>query len=205
MNIYLQIIIFFILSNIASRLIIKYIRGNIYLRIIRITTAYLPYLSIFFFVSLPNISFNIEVFYLILSMIVAIILLIPEYKNFIFSIKKEYSFLHSNIVGPQLLSRLVEGTIVPIIEEMFFRGLIPINHFSAKTIIISILLLLLFNISHYFGKDKNLLYQMKLLIFSLCSIALYLLSGNLIYSIILHILYNLPYVYSNFHRYYFHR
>ncbi|EAE1300598.1 CPBP family intramembrane metalloprotease [Listeria monocytogenes] len=200
----LLILIFYTLSMLVSRAITKWIRGNIGLTVLRVSLAYCPYLFIFIFIPLPDFSFSLNLPLTLASILMGLALIGLDYKNFLYGIKKEYAFMNREVSFPQLFSRASEGILAPICEEMFFRGIIPLVG-GVYQLTISILSIFLFNLSHYFGNDKSLVYHLKLIAFSLISTALYMLSHNIIYCILFHIFYNLPYVYANYHRYFFHQ
>ncbi|MBC1253626.1 CPBP family intramembrane metalloprotease [Listeria welshimeri] len=200
----LIILIFFIISMLLSRAITKWIRGNLFLTIIRVSLAYTPYLLIFVFIPFPSFSFQLKLNFILLSMILGFVLIGLDYKNFLYGIKKEYSFLNPKVSFHQLFSRASEGILAPIFEELFFRGIIPLAT-GAYQFLISLLSIMLFNLSHYIGNDKSIKYHLKLVLFSSMSTGIYIYSQNIIYCIIFHICYNLPYVYSHYHRYFFHQ
>ncbi|MDT3959811.1 hypothetical protein RPL90_07930, partial [Staphylococcus kloosii] len=54
----------------------------------------------------------------------------------------------------KLISRLSEVTLIPIIEELFYRGTIPLD--SNNTYFFIVFSILMFNISHYIGGLKNI-------------------------------------------------
>lgn len=198
------IILFFIFSILLSRVIIKQIRGNLFLTLLRVSLVYSPYLLIFIVIPFPSFSFDLDFKLVLVAILMGLALIGLDYKNFLFSIKKEYAFLSPEVSFPQLFSRASEGILAPIFEEMFFRGIIPLAT-GAYQLLVAFLSIILFNLSHYIGNDKSIKFHLKLILFSLLSTGLYLFSNNIIYCIIFHIFYNIPYVYSNYHRYFFHQ
>lgn len=197
---------YFVIAFISSTIIVKLLRGNFFVRLIRILTSYLPYYLIFFTFPFPKYSLNLDIKIVIFSLLAISLLLIFEYKSFVISISKNYSFLYKKPEKLQLLSRTIECTMVPMTEEIFFRGLIPTDTKDIYFIIIcSILTNTLFIISHFIHRKWDVRFALKLLVLSLISTYIYIYTENILYSVIIHMIYNTPKTYSYFHRFFFHK
>lgn len=189
--VYIAFIVFCFTSFFISKLIIKYVRGNVLLRLIRVVFCFSPYLLIYLFFPLPIFSFKIDTEPIIYIVIFFLILLIMEFKNIYYKFQRKYSFLFHRIEKKQFINIVAEGSLIPIIEELFFRGTIPIHSNSNIHITIFIIIsIMLFHYIHYLGNDKSKIYHIKLFIFNIFTVFLYLKFQNITYCILFHILYN---------------
>ncbi|MFS7208215.1 hypothetical protein CKN86_13280 [Carnobacterium divergens] len=191
----------FIISNIMSLLIRKFVRGNMYLRIVRIVTIDLFYLSIFLFFPFPNISTRVDILPIIIVFFLSAILRFIDYEQLKRSLKKSYMKFQPRTTLGNLISRSGEVFIIPVIEELFYRGTIPINSSKLEILIFCIISMVLFNLAHYIGRKSDLKYHLKITVFSIISTLIYLYTGNLAYSILFHVLYNLPWFFIYLRKY----
>ncbi|WP_342475275.1 CPBP family intramembrane glutamic endopeptidase [Weizmannia sp. FSL K6-0777] len=194
---YITFTLVFLLSLSLSYIIRKYVRGNIFFRIMRIFLMPVPYLLIFLFIPFPLIDFNIDILYLIVVIFLSLAFILLDYKNLLNSNKRALFDFMPKMKGEQLISRFSEVSIVPIIEELFFRGFISLGASYPQLILSVIISSFLFSVAHYIGNDKSIKYHVKLCLFSITSVVIYLVSENLLYSIIFHILFNLPWFITN--------
>ncbi|QHW35910.1 CPBP family intramembrane metalloprotease [Staphylococcus ursi] len=172
----------------------KYIRGGMIARVIRIIIINLPFLSIFMFTNLPSIELKVSLDFLTLSIIAAIIMIIFEIPKIYYSNKKIMLKLSYDVKLKNLFSRFSEVTLVPITEELFYRGVLSFSLLNVKAQLLMIVSVILFNIAHFVGRGvKNPIYYLKLTLFSIIAIFIYLKTKNIIYPVIFHILYNIPY------------
>lgn len=202
---YITYITIFIFSLITSYWLRKYIRGNIYHRIVRVISINLPYLLIFLFVPFPRVDFELDIRLVLLTFILATMFILLNVKNLIYSNKRAFLLFTPKVKGEQLISRFSEISLIPVIEEFFYRGIIPLNGDVIEVVLAILLSTLLFSVAHYIGNDKSWMYHIKLIFFSLTSSSIYLMSENLVYSIIFHVIFNLPWFVTNCRVYLFHK
>lgn len=199
----LILLIVFLVAMISSYSIRRFIRGNLFLRILRVLIINLPYLLIFIWLPLPKYNFKVSFFACMVVSLLAFINILLDYKNLKLANNSKFFTFLPVVEGKHLISRFSELTIIPIIEELFYRGSIPIDGSETEIIIFSIVTAFLFNVAHYIGNNKTMGYHIRLFIFSIISICIYLYSHNIIYPIIFHIIYNLPWFIVNCRMYYF--
>lgn len=178
------------------------VRGNIVLRVIRIVSINIPYLIVFFVVPIPYFNFKFDWLYIVIVVLAAIGYTIGDFNN----LKKTsnlalFPYL-DRVKGKHLLSRGSEVLITPVIEEMFYRGVIPIKDGFTNIILIFLLSTSMFGFAHYMGEAKELDYQIKLFIISIVTFTLYYWSQNIVYSILFHMLCNLPWFFVNVKMYF---
>lgn len=182
------------------------VKGNTFLRVVRIFSMYMPYLVVYLFCSFPKYNIHVNLSFLLIVIIFSIFYLLVDLNIFYHAFNEElYGFI-DRVGVKQLLSRAGEFTIVPIVEELFFRGVIPINTDIIESIFIFCISTFLFCLAHYIGRDSGKIFQMKVLMLSIVSFLLYYLTQNIIYSILFHMLCNFPWFLVSIHQFlYFKR
>ncbi|ETE01497.1 CPBP family intramembrane glutamic endopeptidase [Streptococcus pseudopneumoniae] len=179
----------------------KVVRGDLVLQIARIIAVDVPFLIVYFIFDFPRVdNYNLSLG-VIISLIFALCYILLDWKNI--------SYANNIAVFPflkkpkryQLYSRFGEITIVPIIEELFFRGTIPINGDIVETLVIFIFSGLLFSFAHYIEESRELQTNLKLWVLSLFSFIIYFITKNIIFSIIFHVICNIPWFISNYRLY----
>ena len=183
----LAIIVVFWIALPLSYQIQSKIRGDLLLRIVRILSINIPYLAIFLIIKYPSYSFFIN-YMILLPIILSIIYILIDFKNLSYSNNPAIFSYFGEVRKEQLLSRFSEVTVMPLIEELFYRGTIPITGSIKEILIIFLLTTLLFN-------------HLKLFILSLFSFLIYYFTHNIIYSIIFHVLCNIPWFVTNYRMY----
>ncbi|PFY88274.1 hypothetical protein COL53_22375 [Bacillus pseudomycoides] len=82
---------------------------------------------IFLFIPFPLIDFRIDPLHLLVVILLSIVFILMDYKNLLQSNKRALFVFMPKMKGQQLISRFGEISIIPIIEELFFRGFIPLE------------------------------------------------------------------------------
>ena len=185
----LAIIVVFWIALPLSYQIQSKIRGDLLLRIVRILSINIPYLAIFLIIKYPSYSFFIN-YMILLPIILSIIYILIDFKNLSYSNNPAIFSYFGEVRKEQLLSRFSEVTVMPLIEELFYRGTIPITG-SIKEILIIF----------YIGQSNDITFHLKLFILSLFSFLIYYFTHNIIYSIIFHVLCNIPWFVTNYRMY----
>lgn len=196
----LAIIVVFWIALPLSYQIQSKIRGDLLLRIVRILSINIPYLAIFLIIKYPSYSFFIN-YMILLPIILSIIYILIDFKNLSYSNNPAIFSYFGEVRKEQLLSRFSEVTVMPLIEELFYRGTIPITGSIKEILIIFLLTTLLFNLAHYIGQSNDITFHLKLFILSLFSFLIYYFTHNIIYSIIFHVLCNIPWFVTNYRMY----
>ncbi|MBF2480196.1 CPBP family intramembrane metalloprotease [Listeria seeligeri] len=194
---YILFVIFFLISLFLSRIIRKYVRGNVVVRLIRILLMGCSYLLIFIFIPFPKINFEVSISFLLVVILLSIVFILFDCKQLLQSNRRGLFAFLPKVKGEQLISRFGEVSIIPIVEELFFRGTIPFEASNFHTVLMVFLSTVLFSIAHYFGNDKTVKYHVILCLFSITSAGIYIFSENIIYSIVFHIIFNMPWFITN--------
>ncbi|WP_445081169.1 CPBP family intramembrane glutamic endopeptidase [Lactococcus sp. KTH0-1S] len=177
------------------------IRGNLFLRIIRIVGMNIPYLAVFSVLPIPQYDFRVKTSLIIISALAALIYTTFDIQNLRNSMNKYLFHYLKKVEGKNLVSRGGEVIIVPVIEELFFRGVVPLEASVKEIIIVFGVSTLLFLVAHYIGQSKEMYYHIKLILLSLMAMGLYFWTKNILYSIIFHALCNLPWFVTNLKMY----
>lgn len=200
LRITLAIVVVFWIGLPISYEIRSRIRGNLFLRIIRILSINIPYLGIFLLIKYPYYSFKLD-YMICLPIVLSIVYIFIDLKNLLYSNNPKI-FLHfEEVRREQLLSRFSEVTVIPFVEELFYRGTIPIRGEIHETVIIFLITTLLFNLAHYIGQSHDMMFHLKLFLLSIFSCFIYYITQNIVYSIIFHMLCNFPWFITNYRIY----
>jgi membrane protease YdiL (CAAX protease family) len=196
------IIIFWIAFPISFQ-IRNIIRGGIILRIVRILSMSIPYLAIFLILPLPYYNFSLHFKNIGISVGLAVVYVLFDLPNIRRSLNKELIPFLDKVEAKHLISRLGEVVIIPAMEEIFFRGIIPINRSLQEISFVFCISTLLFNIAHYVETSKEIVYHIKLVALSIIALVIYFYTRNLIYSIVFHMLCNIPWLLINIKIYWY--
>ncbi|MNI26377.1 CAAX amino terminal protease self- immunity [compost metagenome] len=207
--VYCLIIYFFVFY--CSQLIRKYIRNFRGASFVRIALFFVPYiLPLLVFNVMDSISVETEkgtiVIGLLLAIVPSIIALIVQFEKFKVFLNKDIYYLINAISLEQLI--LIEASLFGsvIAEELFYRVLIPNVMNLWGELNISIIASLLFVLSHYLQKDTRESYTLStyfiLFFLGLSWIASILYTGNIIFPLLAHLIYNLPNMIIAFFKFY---
>ena len=196
----LAIVVVFWIALPISHQIQSKIRGDLLLRIVRITSINIPYLAVFLVVPFPlyNFKFTIMIF---LPIFFGLLYTLVDLKNILYSNNSAIFQYMGEVRKEQLLSRFSEVTVIPCIEELFFRGTIPITAPINEVLLIFLLTSILFNLAHYIGQSSDFLFHLKMFFLSILAFLVYYFSQNIIYSVIFHIICNIPWFITNYRMY----
>ncbi|WP_227872736.1 MULTISPECIES: CPBP family intramembrane glutamic endopeptidase [Paenibacillus] len=133
---------------------------------------------------------------LLLAIVPSIIALIVQFKSFKVFLSKDIYYLINPISLEQFL--LIEASLLGsvIAEELFYRNLIPDVLNLWKESYVAIIASLLFTLSHFLQKDTRetctLSTYFILFLLGLSWISSILYTGNIIFPMLGHLIYNLP-------------
>ncbi|CAM4255872.1 CPBP family intramembrane glutamic endopeptidase [Paenibacillus macerans] len=185
----------------CSQLIRKYIRNFRGASFVRMVLFFVPYiLPLFVFNVVDSITAVTEkgtvLIGLLLAIVPSIIALIVQFKSFKVFLSKDIYYLINPISLEQFL--LIEASLLGsvIAEELFYRNLIPDVLNLWKESYVAIIASLLFTLSHFLQKDTRetctLSTYFILFLLGLSWISSILYTGNIIFPMLGHLIYNLP-------------
>ena len=198
----LAIVVVFWIALPISHQIQSKVRGDLLLRVVRISSINIPYLAIFLVIPFPVYNFKFTVM-ILLPIILGLLYILVDLKNILYSNNYAIFQYMGEVRKEQLLSRFSEVTVIPCIEELFFRGTIPITAPFNEVLLIFLLTSFLFNLAHYIGQSSDFLFHLKMFFLSLLAFLIYYFTQNFIYSIIFHIICNIPWFITNYRLYIF--
>ncbi|RKV96262.1 MAG: CPBP family intramembrane metalloprotease [Streptococcus sp.] len=191
-------IITFIVSLTLSNLVVKNLRGVEWLRYVRILLVTLPYLVVFKFFPIPTLSIPnfVDLMFVIMASFFYTVL---DYQNIIYSNNVVLFPYLEKVTVSKLVARLAETTLIPTVEELFFRGILPIGVLNLELFIFFGISTLLFVIGHFYsdGNTKKIDFFCKLFLLSFLSFSIYVYSQNILNSILFHCLCNIPWFITN--------
>lgn len=199
-------ILIFAISLAVSIFSVNTFRGSGYFRFLRILLTTIPYLLVFIFIPLPSF-YTLRLPSTIIVIIISLFYIVLDYKNILLSNNKIiFPFLESVNIG-KLLSRFSEVSLVPFTEELFFRGVLPVDNINFDFYLICTVSSTLFVLGHFFTDENICNYYLifKLFLMSVISTMMYLYTKNILYSIIFHSLCNLPWFITNLRIYIYHK
>lgn len=141
---------------------------------------------------LPSFTLNVHIKYYIGAIIISLLFIILQYKEYKPYFNKElYSFLPS-ISKPQYVISSTSLIISPLVEELLYRANLPSSYILIECLFSGIL----FSFAHYINPSTREQFTYKnyvtLLILGIVWYLSYKLSGSIMPSIIGHLLYNTP-------------
>ncbi len=171
---------------------------------IRTAFFFIPYLLP---VSFFSISLKWDIWKCILavlfSMVIICIMYFGERKTLQIILDKEIMGLLPRISKESYYYRQVELLGSAIVEELFYRGYLLIELKKKHTIICAVVVVsIMFLVTHIFNlhaKERfDLSSYFQILILSFFLSALYLISENMLFPVIVHSLFNMPNMYRNY-------
>ena len=201
----LDYLIYFLLVSVIlllSKLIRIYIRGSLYLDVLRLLLFFSPFFITIFFYGNPNFSIgNNYLVGFIIAIGASFIALLAQYKDFSPYFHKDFYHivpLHKKRI---MISMEISLLLSPLFEELLYRYYFPNNHLIVDSILSS----LLFSAVHYLNRlsKSTLKFKDYAILFAL-GMSWYLsfsVSGSITPAIIGHLLYNLPNALISYLRY----
>lgn len=186
--------IFFVISVLYLTYLIRKIRGNLLLDILRISIYFIPFILPLFYYGIPNFklstTFNgLSYTLAICSSLVALFIQREDFKPFL---SKDMYYFMPRLTFFAFISFEISLIFSPIFEELLYRYCLPQFNLFFDTVLTGIIFVLV----HYIRKSIRERYTIKsyIILFAL-SVAWYLsyrISGSILPAILGHFVYNFP-------------
>lgn len=184
------ILIFILLKCLLA--LIRMIRGNNFLDIIRVILFFVPFILPAAYYGLPNVHFKGDLIFYFLCIIASILALWLKYQEFKPYIDKSLYKLLPPLTFKKFLILEISFIGSAIFEEIFYRFYVPHSHLITSMILSG----LIFSLAHYIQNYTRGFFDLKtyflLFFLSIIWYFSYVKTGSLLPAILGHLTYNLP-------------
>ncbi len=146
----------------------------------------------------------------LVSILVALLLFIPDIKNFKLYMDKEFAKFLGPISKKDVRYEIFSSIVSAILQELFYK-LCVYNIFSIyiNRYIAAVFTALLFSLEHsqHWAADKEYTWKdyFRQFLMSFYGGIIYIVTGSVWYGVLVHCLYNVPFLITNIFRYYINK